>query len=215
MGSGDLNGAMKTDLRQRILAERRRRSREVREAASHALAEHLMRKLAVTSTGDLAAFLPLDTEPPLLAALEAAHRGGHRVWVPVVKSDRAMLWCQWRPGIALAAGSLPGLREPVGPRHDIEVFETIHLMVIPAVAVGADGVRLGFGGGYYDRFLERLAAAQPLPEMLACVFHDEILDPGSIPHESHDAVMTQALTERGIVALGGIEDHTPAPIRAE
>lgn len=209
------NGTTKTDLRQRILTERRRRSPEVREAASRALAEHLMRKLAVTSTGDLAAFLPLDTEPPLLAALEAAHRGGHRVWVPVVKPDRAMLWCQWRPGIALAAGSLPGLREPVGPRHDIEIFEMIRLMVIPAVAVGADGVRLGFGGGYYDRFLERLTAAQPSPEMLACVFHDEILEPGSIPREPHDAVMAKALTERGVVALDHSGDHTPATPRAE
>lgn len=215
MASGRPNGTAKTGLRRRILAERRRRSPEVREAASHALAEHLMRKVAVTSTGDLAAFLPLDTEPPLLAALEAAHRGGHRVWVPVVTSDRAMLWCRWRPDVALVAGSLPGLREPVGPRHDIEVFETIRLMVIPAVAVGADGVRLGFGGGYYDRFLERLQSVQPLPEMLACVFHDEILKPGIVPHESHDAVMTQALTERGIVALGGIDDRTRAPARAE
>ena len=72
MRSGRPNGTTKTDLRRRILAERRRRSSEVREAASRALAGHLMRKLAVTSTGDLAAFLPLDTEPPLLAALEAA-----------------------------------------------------------------------------------------------------------------------------------------------
>ncbi len=205
----------KADLRRRILTERRRRSPEVRQAASHALIDHLRREMAVTSTRDLAAFLPLDTEPPLLAALETAHRAGHRVWVPVVEADRAMRWCQWRPTIQLAPGSLPGLLEPVGPRHDIEIFRAIGLMVVPAVAVSADGVRLGFGGGYYDRFLERLAAAQPLPEMLACVFHDEILAAGSIPREPHDAVMTRALTERGVVALGSSEDHTTAQSRPE
>ncbi|GAA2110734.1 5-formyltetrahydrofolate cyclo-ligase [Kocuria atrinae] len=211
----NLPTSSKADLRRRILTERRRRSPEVRKAASHALTEHLMRELAMTSAGDIAAFLPLNTEPPLLAALEAAHRAGHRVWVPVVEADRAMRWCWWRPDAQLAAGSLPGLLEPVGPRHDIEIFRAVRLVVVPAVAVGADGVRLGFGGGYYDRFLERLAAAQPLPEMLVCVFHDEILATGSIPREPHDAVMTKALTERGVVALGSSEDHTPAPPRAE
>lgn len=205
----------KADLRRRVLTARRRRSPEARKAASHALVHHLMREVAVTSTGDLAAFLPLDTEPPLLPALTAAHRVGHRVWVPVVEADRAMLWCQWRPDIQLAPGSLPGLLEPVGPRHEIEIFSTINLLVIPAVAVGADGVRLGFGGGYYDRFLERLAATRSLPEMLACVFHDEILSAGSIPREPHDAVMTKALTERGVVALGNSREHTPALPRAE
>ncbi|MCT1802356.1 MULTISPECIES: 5-formyltetrahydrofolate cyclo-ligase [Kocuria] len=215
MTSISSNGTTKADLRRRILTERRRRSPQVRQAAAHALTEHLMRELARTSTGDLAAFLPLDTEPPLLAALEAADQAGHRVWVPVVETDRAMRWCQWRPGIALAPGSLPGLREPIGPRHDIEVFRTIALMVIPAVAVGADGVRLGFGGGYYDRFLEKLAAAHPLPEMLACVFHDEILVAGSIPREPHDAVMTKALTERGVVGLGSSKNHTSQPSGAE
>lgn len=208
-------GKDKAALRRRILTSRGRRAPEVRRAASHALSEHLMRELAGTAPGDLAAFLPLDTEPPLLAALEAAHRAGHRIWVPVVESDRAMRWCRWRPGIALAPGSLPGLREPVGPRHDIEIFRAVGLMVIPAVAVDADGVRLGFGGGYYDRFLERLAAAQPLPDMIACVFHDEILTAGSIPREPHDAVMTKALTERGVVALGRSEDLAPAPPPAE
>lgn len=205
----------KADLRRHILTERRRRSPEVRKAASHALIGHLRREMAAISSGDIAAFLPLDTEPPLRAALEAAHRAGHRVWVPVVEADRAMRWCQWQPDVQLVPGSLPGLLEPVGARHDIEIFRTVRLLVVPAVAVGADGVRLGFGGGYYDRFLDRLAVVQPLPEMLACVFHDEILAAGRIPREPHDAVMTKALTERGVVALGSSEDHTQAPPRAE
>lgn len=205
----------KADLRRRILTERRRRSPEVREAAAHALVDHLSREVAVTATGDIAAFLPLATEPPLLPALEAAHRAGHRVWVPVVEADRAMRWSQWHPDVQLVAGSLPGLLEPAGSRHDIEIFRTIGFMVIPAVAVGADGVRLGFGGGYYDRFLERLAAAQQLPDMLACVFHDEILAAGSIPREPHDAVMAKALTERGVVALGSSESHTKETSGAE
>lgn len=205
----------KAALRQRVLTARRRRSPEVRRAAARTLTGHLTRELAAGSAGDLAAFLPLGTEPPLLPALEEVHRRGRRVWVPVVEADRALRWCRWRPDVSLESGSLPGLLEPVGPRHDIEIFHAVALLVVPAVAVAADGVRLGFGGGYYDRFLERLAAAGPVPERLACVFHDEILPAGTVPNEPHDAVMPKALTERGVVTLGSTAEHHPEPSGAE
>ena len=208
-------GLAKAELRQLVLTERRRRSPAVRRAAARSLTGHLTRELAAGSAGDLAAFLPLGTEPPLLPALEEVHRRGHRVWVPVVEADRAMRWCRWHPDVPLEPGSLPGLLEPVGPRHDIEIFHAVALLIVPAVAVGADGVRLGFGGGYYDRFLDRLVAAAPLPAMLACVFHDEVLPAGTVPKEPHDAVMPRALTERGVIDLGATPDRAPASPAAE
>lgn len=193
----------KQQLRARILTARRRRPGPVREAAARSLREHLQRRLATIGEGDVAAFLPLATEPPLLPALEHADALGHRVWVPVVEDGRGMSWCRWRPGATLTRGSLPGLSEPAGPRHGLEIFRAVRLLVVPAVALGRDGVRLGFGGGYYDRFLAELQQHTSLPETLACVFHDEILPAGTVPRDAHDALMTTALTESGIVELGG------------
>ena len=110
---------------------------------------------------------------------------------------------QWRPGAALVDGSLPGLREPAGPRHGLEVFAAVRLLVVPVVAVDRGGVRLGFGGGYYDRFLEALETAGHRPRTVACCFADEVLPAGEVPSEPHDAVLAEVLTEHGVVALGG------------
>lgn len=195
----------KARLRRELLTARRRRPAPQRPAIAKTLAEHLERELTPAPSGDVAAFLPLASEPPLETALQDIHRRGRRVWVPVVEPQHQLRWARWRPGVDLVPGSLPGLMEPAGPRHDLEIFQAVRLLVLPAVAVGADGVRLGFGGGYYDRFLTRLREFHEVPPMLVCVFHDEILPAGTVPREPHDAVMTRALTERGVVALGAAD----------
>ncbi|WP_249494053.1 5-formyltetrahydrofolate cyclo-ligase [Kocuria rhizophila] len=197
------DGAAKATLRAHVLERRRHRGAGVRREAQAGLGTHLTRLLAETGAGDVAGFLPLPDEPPLLPALEDAHRRGRRVWLPVVAPRRTLAWVQWRPGAALVDGALPGLREPAGPRHGLEVFAAVRVLVVPVVAVDRSGVRLGFGGGYYDRFLEALETAGHRPRTVACCFADEVLPAGEVPSEPHDAVLAEVLTEHGVVALGG------------
>ena len=194
--------AEKARLRSEVLARRRRRGAQARRAAQEELARHLERVLADAGGGDVAAFLPLPAEPPLLPGLERVHGRGHRVWLPVVEPGRRLAWVQWHPGSELVTGALPDLLEPTGPRRGLEVFATVSVLVVPVVAVGLDGVRLGFGGGYYDRFLQELATAGHAPETVACCFADEVLPAGRVPRESHDAVLRTALTEQGVRRLG-------------
>lgn len=192
----------KARLRARILARRRRRGAAARHRAETGFAEHLARVLAGTGTGDLAAFLPLPDEPPLLSALTQAHYRGHRVWLPVVEPLRQLSWVQWHPDAPLVQGALPGLLEPAGERHGAEVFTAVRVLLVPVVAVDEAGVRLGFGGGYYDRFLPRITGTQHRLEAMACCYADEVLPAGTVPREAHDAVLGSVLTERGVVPLG-------------
>ena len=66
-----------------------------------------------------------------------------------------------------------GLLEPVGPRLGPTAIGAADVVVVPALAVARDGVRLGRGGGYYDRALRY---ARPDAVLVALVFDDELVD---------------------------------------
>ena len=77
----------------------------------------------------------------------------------------------------------------VGSRLPASALGTADVVVVPALAVGRDGTRLGRGGGYYDR---ALAHARPDAVLVAVLFDDELLD--GVPAGAHDRRMTAVVT---------------------
>jgi 5-formyltetrahydrofolate cyclo-ligase len=89
------------------------------------------------------------------------------------------------------------MREPTGPPLGITVIATAVLVLVPALAVDRRGIRLGRGGGHYDRTLPLARSGTPL---VAIVRDDEVL--ASLPAEPHDFPVTAALTPgRGLLPL--------------
>lgn len=72
--------------------------------------------------------------------------------------------------------------------------ETIDLVLVPGVALGKDGYRVGYGGGYYDRFLAKLDSSVP---KIALGFDLQVVD--QVPTEHFDIPVDLILTEKGIV----------------
>jgi 5-formyltetrahydrofolate cyclo-ligase len=90
-----------------------------------------------------------------------------------------------------------GRYEPIGPRLGCAAIATAVLVLVPALAVDLHGVRLGRGGGYYDRTLPLAAPGTPL---VAIVRDDEVL--ASLPVQPHDVPVSAALTPgKGLLAL--------------
>lgn len=188
MTRGGDPAAAKAALRARLLAARRARPPAGRAEASAALAAALVAGLAAART--VAAHVPDELEPGhgrLLAALTAS---GARVLLPVVPAQgRELAW-------AVHAGELApgrfGLLEPVGPRLGPAAVGEAEAVVVPALAVSRSGVRLGRGGGYYDR---ALAHARPGAVLVAVLFDGELLD--EVPGEPHDHRVTAVVTPSG------------------
>jgi 5-formyltetrahydrofolate cyclo-ligase len=180
--------ATKAALRERLLARRRARPGAERTAAAAAVATALLRGLSGAAT--VAAFVPDETEPGH-GRLPGGYAGlGARVLLPVVPAEgRALLW-------AVDTGRLApgrfGLLEPVGPRLDAGAVGDADVVVVPALAVAADGTRLGRGGGYYDR---ALISARPGAALVAVVFDDELVE--ALPAEPHDRRVTAVVTPSG------------------
>ena len=177
--------AGKPALRERFLASRRARPERERTAAATAVAAALLPELAGVRA--FAAYVPEETEPGYGRLPAAFAQLGARVLLPVVPSSGRDL--EWAVDTGRLGPGRFGLLEPLGPRLGPTAIGAADVVVVPALAVARDGVRLGRGGGYYDRAL-RHARADAV--VVALVFDDEfVLELPAEPHDSRvDAVVT-------------------------
>jgi 5-formyltetrahydrofolate cyclo-ligase len=180
--------AGKEALRSRVLARRAARPPAERAAAAAAVATALLQGLAGVRT--FAAFVPDPDEPGHGRVPAVFTRLGARVLLPVVPPQGREL--AWAVDTGRLAPGRFGLLEPVGPRLGPTAVGTAEVVVVPAVAVARDGVRLGRGGGYYDRALRH---ARPGAVLVAVVFDDELVD--ALPAEPHDHRVSAVVTPSG------------------
>ena len=175
----------KDELRADLLARRRARSQADRDAAAEAVAAALVAGLGGVRT--LAAFVPDPIEPGAGRLPDAYARTGARVLLPVIPpTGRILDWAVY--GGALEPGRF-GLSEPPGPRLGAVAIGEAEAVVVPALAVDRFGIRLGRGGGYYDR---ALVHARPDAALVTVVFDDERVD--ELPRELHDRPVTAVVT---------------------
>ena len=180
--------AEKAAIRSRVRASRAARGPAERTAAAASVATALLEGLSGVRT--FAAFVPDPEEPGHGRVPAVFTRLGARVLLPVVPPAGGEL--TWAVDTGRLAPGRFGLLEPVGPRLGATAIGTADVVVVPAVAVARDGVRLGRGGGYYDRALRH---ARPDAVLVAVVFDDELVD--ELPAEPHDRRVGAVVTPSG------------------
>ncbi|GAA0609610.1 5-formyltetrahydrofolate cyclo-ligase [Kribbella sandramycini] len=150
---------------------------------------------AVQNAQRVALYVSRTPEPPTGALIDWLLADGHEVLLPILYADNDLGW-----GVAPGAADLvPGRLGMSEPRIDLGSFaiSTADLIICPAVAVARDGVRLGRGGGSYDRALTRATAGTPI---WAAVYDSEVVD--TLPADPHDHLVQAALTPGGLVPVG-------------
>ena len=189
-------------LRRHVVAGRRAVPAAAREAEATALAATLAKTTLGGPVlgglpGTVCAYWPVGAEPGSPELLDGLVRRGYRVLLPVAGAAAVALdWAEYTGAGSLRTGPL-GLREPSGPRLGCAAIATAVLVLVPALAVDRYGIRLGRGGGHYDRTLPLASAGTPL---VAIVRDDEVL--ASVPAQPHDVPVTAALTPgRGLIRL--------------
>lgn len=187
----------KSALRTRLLAERRALAAQEREQTARALAGHAGELAAPGAT--VAAYVSVGAEPGTRPLLDALLARGVRVLLPVLLADNDLDWAAYEGPQALAPAGR-GLLEPVGGRLGPEAVTTASLVLLPGLAVDRRGLRLGRGGGSYDRVLARLGRAGARPLLAVLLYEHELLE--SVPAEPHDLPVDVALTPSGLHRLG-------------
>ena len=108
----------------------------------------------------VAVYVSIGTEPPTAELLDALRSRDARVLVPVLREDRDLDWAIYENRAQMS----PGPRcvwPPERSRLGVDAVSDADVVLVPALAVGADGDRLGRGGGSYDRALARLPVGRP------------------------------------------------------
>lgn len=159
-------------------------------AANAAQSGYLSEVLAGYRGVPLAGYSPMRTEiDPLPAMAEAVAHGP--VGMPVIQAKATpLMFRAWTPGCAMTPGAFGAAIPAKGGWIEPEI------VIVPLVAFDRRGGRLGYGGGFYDRTLERLRSRRAT---LAIGFAFAAQESDDLPLEPTDQPLDLIITEAGIL----------------
>ncbi|WP_405820644.1 5-formyltetrahydrofolate cyclo-ligase [Streptomyces sp. NBC_01390] len=174
------------------------------EAAGAELAARALGLPELAHARTVAAYVSVGTEPGTRALIDALHARGVRVLLPVLLPDNDLDW-----GAYAGAGSLMEVRhggrmvllEPSGDRLGAEAVTGADAVLLPGLAVDDRGMRLGRGGGSYDRVLARLERSGVDPALVVLLYDSEVV--ARVPAEPHDRPVHAVVTPSGVRRFRG------------
>lgn len=132
-------------------------------------------------------YINMPKEPSTLGIISEAIKLNKKVLVPKCVSEGIMSAVEITGLDELKPGAF-GIKEPVSNEESKDA-KKIDLAIVPCVTASRNGMRLGHGGGYYDRFLEKCEIFK------LCLCFDELLC-DKIPASDHDIKMNAVFTEK-------------------
>ena len=177
---------MKAELRKQVLHEMKALSQEKKQAMDRALTELFLRHPFYQEAKTIATYLPFPHEFQTQGLIKQALKEGKKVLIPKTYPKGRMEFVVYDPQ-QLAKTSF-GLLEPQG---DLEVVKPsqIDLIHVPGLAFTTEGYRIGYGGGYYDRYLEHFTG-HTLSTVYPCQIQEFNL-------ENHDIPVQEVLIDEG------------------
>lgn len=183
----------KTELRRHFKGLRVRLTAEQVATGSLAVARHILACDAYRKARCIMGYLAFGNELSVDLVLQRALADGKTVAVPLVTSATEMV-----PALlgGMDAFELDryGIRSVRQPAQLLQP-QQLDLVLVPGVAFGRDGSRLGMGAGYYDRFLPQAVNAK-----LMGIAYDALLA-DSLPRDEYDVVVQLLASESGITTL--------------
>lgn len=182
--------ALKKQLRLEALARRDALDSEYRIEASLKLGD--MAEMVSVEPGDIVSgFFPIQSEMdarPLMFALAAR---GARLCLPVIMDKQNIAFrelVRTAPLVDTGFGT-------VGPGPDASVLEP-DVMLVPMAAFDDRGHRIGYGAGYYDRYIAGHHTAGKRPRLTGIAF--DCQEVARVPDEGHDIALPRILTDSGL-----------------
>jgi len=173
----------KAALRKHLLEKRDATSAELRDISSERIHQNLKRITSFTNSQNIACYFPIGSEIDT-----------HNIMLDMLEQDKNLLlprivnnnleFCIVPNLEKLEKGSF----EIMEPKDSCKKAERIDCILVPTIAVSKSGVRLGYGKGYYDRFLSSTDAVK-----ISLTYSKQIVK--SIPSDSHDIKIDWIVTE--------------------
>jgi len=174
---------------------------DVRESAQ-ALARRALELPELARAGTVAAYVSVGSEPGTLALLDALRARGVRVLLPALLPDNDLDWGAYTGRddlVRVRHGGKMALFEPAVPHLGPDAVTEADAVLLPGLAVDARGMRLGRGGGSYDRVLARLESVGVHPALVVLLYDTEVV--ARVPEEPHDRPVDAVVTPSGVRRL--------------
>jgi 5-formyltetrahydrofolate cyclo-ligase len=182
----------KAELREHLLAQRTMLTPADIEQRSSVIAAYVCALPAFCVSHTVMVYLALPQEVQTMQIITQARQSQKRVAVPVIRGQDLVAVALSEASTQLRRGRF-GILEPCGPQHVIHPQE-IGCITVPGIAFDARGGRLGFGKGYYDRFLRQLPVTT-----YRCGLAFGIQVVPCVPQAPHDICMHGIVTEQGYI----------------
>lgn len=180
----------KSEIRTNTLTLRDAMPTHERDIASQQLADHVD-ALDVKPGQIVSGFLPIRSEIDLRPLMKLLDASGVRLCLPVVLDKQTIVFREYVPGRNLIGTGFG----TSGPDENSKILDP-EIMLVPLAAFDAQGNRIGYGAGHYDRAIARLHAAGKSPRLIGVAFDCQRVQ--SVPAEAHDVSLHTVLTESGL-----------------
>ncbi len=192
----------KKKLRKKMLAERDRIIPEVRSQKSAIISQRVIALSGFTSAKNILCFASYGSEVDTKDIIEVSLSSDKAVYLPKIctdekKSAKVMRFFRIESTDELVKG-FKGIMEPAGDEKKEYRLSSDTLVIVPGLAFEKSGARLGYGGGFYDRFIAGVSDGHADGNMLLCgiAFSEQIVDEGSIPVDDRDMRVGILITDR-------------------
>lgn len=183
--------AMRKTLRQIMLSARGEISPDQVQEFSGSIISKLAAFPQIAKAQNIMSFLSIKNEVDLKSFIDEAQQDGKKILLPRVETKKLMVAAEYQQGRTTQSSF--GIIEPVGEPFDPQQIDVV---LVPGLVFDYQGYRLGYGGGYYDRFLPLLR-----PDAFICgVCYDFQIVETVFPH-AEDIAVDWIVTEKSEVVV--------------
>jgi 5-formyltetrahydrofolate cyclo-ligase len=177
----------KTILRKKILVYRKNNYKIV--SLKYFLLKDILKKFNLLKNKKIGAYFPINYEIDCLEILKQLEKSGHKISLPIIRKKNKMDFFEWSSKEPLLIGKI-GIPEPYPKK---KVYPDI--LLVPLVAFNKYKFRLGYGGGYYDRYIQKIKKIKKILTIGMAFSFQEIK---KLPINEHDKKLDFIFTENYI-----------------
>lgn len=185
---------MKKELRAQYLERRNALPLDDLKQASDAISKEVMKLEIVHGATNVGLYVSTRSEAITHDIILKLISQGKRVYVPFL-ADGKMHFTIIKSLRECSIGA-HGILEPDNKVQMEDQLDGSSLMIVPGIVFGTSGYRLGYGEGYYDRFLGSL---KQKPFCIGICVDSQLIE--TVPHDDHDVPMDIVVTEKRVVII--------------
>jgi 5,10-methenyltetrahydrofolate synthetase len=175
----------KKELREQLLLFRKNLPPHTKQRFDSSLQQHLLSWIQAQKINSLGIYWPIQNEPDLFPLYTQLHKKGITLALPVIQ-ERFLHFALWVPNAPTEPGAYQ-IPIPISPHSFIQP----QALLIPSLGFTPNKYRLGYGGGFYDRTLQKT----PRPITIGIAYQETRYH---FTNEAHDIPLDIIITERGL-----------------